>query len=148
MGLDCYLTARKHVSSHHTRLTEAVTKWSVKGLSALGGLKALECDAAYWRKANQIHHWFVTNAQDGEDDGKRYPVEQAQLAELLETCLKIKENPSLAEHLLPTQSGFFFGSLDYGKEYMEGIEDTIAQLEKFVGNEDLEGWYFYYQASW
>ena len=22
----------------------------------------------YWRKANQIHNWFVENVQDGEDD--------------------------------------------------------------------------------
>lgn len=151
MGLDCYLTAKKYVSSYESEnanLIEAVANASVKGLSSLGGLKYLECEAASWRKANQIHRWFVDNVQEGEDDCRTYYVERGKLTELLDSCKKVKENPSLSEHLLPTQGGFFFGGTEYDENYMEDIEGTIEALEKLVDNEDLADWSFYYRASW
>ena len=36
-------------------------------------------DVGYWRKANQIHNWFVQNVQGGEDDCGIYEVSQAKL---------------------------------------------------------------------
>ena len=32
----------------------------------------------YWRKANQIHKWFVDNVQGGIDDCRPYPVSQSR----------------------------------------------------------------------
>lgn len=46
-------------------------------------------DVGYWRKANQIHNWFVQNVQGGEDDCGIYEVSQAKLIELRDTCQKV-----------------------------------------------------------
>jgi hypothetical protein len=52
---------------------------------------------------------------------------------------------SVAEQLLPTQSGFFFGSTEYDADYLEDVKQTIIELESLP----LDGkkiWY--YQSSW
>ena len=38
----------------------------------------------YWRKANQIHNWFVQNCQNGVDDCGRYAITVADLKKLKE----------------------------------------------------------------
>jgi len=131
-----------------------------------------------WRKANQIHNWFVHNVQNNVDDCKEYHVSVEQLEELLETCKKVVTSltvskvettqvevysiqekktvmedlvtfldTSIAEQLLPTQSGFFFGSTDYDEYYLEDLKDTIETLETIL-SEDNEWSDFYYQSSW
>jgi hypothetical protein len=84
----------------------------------------------YWRKSNHFHKWFVDNCQNENDDCGTYPVSWEQLQELLDIINKIlycefKDNKKnilsaldktqieLAEELLPTQSGFFFGGTEY-----------------------------------
>ena len=134
-------------------------------------------DIAYWRKANQIHKWFVENVQDGNDDCKEYYVSKERLHELVDICKKVRDasklddgevangytfegvkkvpiledgqiikDPSVAEELLPTTEGFFFGSTDYDQYYLQDIEDTIAQLELIL--QEPDGGDFYYQSSW
>jgi hypothetical protein len=56
-------------------------------------------------------------------------------------------NPEIAEELLPTQEGFFFGMTNYDQYYMEDIEYTIKVLEKELGTGTDEGDY-YYNSSW
>lgn len=47
-------------------------------------------DVGYWRKANQIHNWFVEHVQDGEDDCCYHnEVTKETLEELLDTCEKV-----------------------------------------------------------
>lgn len=104
-------------------------------------------EVGYWRKANEIHKWFVENVQDGEDDCGYYIVNKEQLRELKDTCQKVLNslddndmsivknedgfeveqynNIRLAEELLPTQEGFFFGGTNYTKYYKQDLEDTI-----------------------
>ena len=48
-------------------------------------------EVAYWRKANQIHRWFVDNIQDGEDNCESYEVSKQQLEELLGVCEENRE---------------------------------------------------------
>lgn len=55
-------------------------------------------------------------------------------------------NTELAEKLLPTQSGFFFGSTDYDEYYIQDLKDTIEiikECEKYKDNYE-----FYYESSW
>lgn len=58
------------------------------------------------------------------------------------------ENPEVAEELLPTQGGFFFGSTDYDQWYMRDIFDTIDILTKVLGTTDFDREIITYYASW
>lgn len=136
-------------------------------------------EVAYWRKANQIHKWFVDNVQKGEDDCGYYKVSKKKLEELRDLCKSLKKqiivgpgkilysetfkngkweqvwengktiiNQELCEELLPTTSGFFFGSTDYNQYYIEDIENTIKQLERVLKETDFDNEYIVYTSSW
>lgn len=153
MGLDCYL-------KRDERLTEGFDKVDVRAFVddntvIRKGVKNpyLTTEAAYWRKANQIHNWFVENIQDGEDDCRRYYVSRAQLKQLYDLCDKIlkakgKERTRLAKELLPTREGFFFGSTDYDDDYYEDLKNTCEQLEPILKEDELPNVYYYYNSSW
>ena len=57
-------------------------------------------------------------------------------------------NPEVADKLLPTQDGFFFGSTDYDQWYMEDIKDTIEILTKVLKETDFETQMIAYSSSW
>ena len=133
-------------------------------------------NVAYWRKANQIHSWFVREVQNGVDDCGSYYVSRENLEALVGICQQIaatfvwgetvtvvsEYNPNysyeerellsmdkeLAKSLLEPQSGFFFGSTDYDNWYAEDIEDTITQLTAVLANESLKKSDFEYHSSW
>ena len=89
-----------------------------------------------WRKANAIHKWFVESCQDGVDDCGVYEVTIESLYELLSVCKNVLENPKSAKSELPTQSGFFFGNIEYDKYYFDEIKRTIKIIEPLI--EDYE----------
>lgn len=107
-------------------------------------------DVGYWRKANQIHNWFVENVQNGVDDCGEYIVSPSQLRTLLEICKQIHKTKDLklAEKLLPTTDGFFFGSTDYDDYYFDDIEDTIDSLTDVLEKTDFNNEEIYYSAWW
>jgi len=101
---------------------------------------------AYWRKANQIHSWFVKNVQDGVDECREHRVSVEQLKELLGTCQMAlaTKDPSLLE----PQGGFFFGGTDIDEWYWNDIKDTIEQMERVLATPDIDSYSFSYQSSW
>ena len=101
---------------------------------------------AYWRKANQIHAWFVDNVQGGEDNCGEYYVSREKLEELLTTCQQalFKKDPSL----LKPREGFFFGSYDIDEWYWNDIKDTIKQLKRVLELGEKSKLSFYYSSSW
>lgn len=113
----------------------------------------------YWRKANAIHRWFVENVQNGEDDCRSYAVSREQLTELHDICQRlIRElkvgsdgcivNTWLAEKLLPTRGGFFFGSTAYDRWYMEDLRSTCDQISKVLAELNDDTHYICYDSSW
>lgn len=131
----------------------------------------------YWRKANQIHRWFVENCGGGVDECQPIPVSREDLNSLLSTTQsvldnvklvdgkvsngyildengqreviedgKVIEDPLLAHTLLPTTSGFFFGSTGYNEWYVEDLKDTVQILQDALSKYPEES--FVYQASW
>ena len=70
-------------------------------------------------------------------DGKEIPNMEAG---------KIMTNKKYAEKLIPTQSGFFFGSTDYDEYYMQDIDHTIKVLTEELKKDD--GADYYYHSSW
>jgi hypothetical protein len=61
---------------------------------------------------------------------------------------RVIDDPSLAEELIPTQSGFFFGSTLYDSYYLENLRDTIKQITNVLESVDFDKYDVYYLASW
>jgi hypothetical protein len=59
--------------------------------------------------------------------------------------LALKEKDK-AEALLPTQSGFFFGSTEFDEWYWQDVTSTIEIIDKCLKMDDT--WSFKYQSSW
>lgn len=57
-------------------------------------------------------------------------------------------NPEIAEELLPTQSGFFFGSKAYDQYYVEDLESTVEQIDRILENTDFNKEELVYTAWW
>ena len=155
MGLDMYLYARRYISNwgNEKELSEELNKVT-ESIRKGYNVQYITIEAMYWRKSNQIHAWFVKNVQNGIDDCGSYSVDDEKLRELLDTVNKVLEDHSKAEELLPSQSGFFFGSTEYGSWYFDDLERTKKELtelfEKFSDNEGNfdYNWNFEYQSSW
>lgn len=153
MGLDMYLTARVSTYRSYGEQSDADRAALETAAKAIGlpesdnidGI-SLEREVGYWRKANQVHAWFVKHVQDGEDECKEHYVSREQLAALRDVCNKVIADVSLAEQLLPTQSGFFFGGTEYDEWYLEDLKRTVAIVEKCLALPKTAS--FYYQSSW
>lgn len=159
MGLDMYLSRNKYVSVYDfkkhdckAKKVEIITKLhfadgdtqtQTEFVENPTHCAKFELPVAYWRKANQIHNYFVQECGNGDDNCKPIHVRGSQLKELVERCKKILDNPSLAKELLPTKAGFFFGSTDYDEYYMDDLKDTLEQLKDCDFDED-----YTYNASW
>jgi len=145
MGLDMYLYARQFAFNGFKN-QELYNKIVQEAPFALD-TASVQVQVAYWRKANQIHKWFVDHVQNGNDDCEEYRVTRDQLQLLLDNCKLVLINKEEAKTLLPRQEGFFFGSYEYDEYYWYDIQDTIEQLEKIL-KEYPEDWDFQYQSSW
>ena len=109
---------------------------------------SLTKEIGYWRKANAIHNWFVENCQGGIDECQLSEVSKEDLEDLLEKCYNVIHKKSNPEETLPPTAGFFFGSTEVGKYYMDDIKSTISILENAIGKTDWEKEIVFYRASW
>ena len=165
MGLDMYLSARKHINKinwnkldHNSdvKYSEATEpQWfdvvNAAGVATLVDKESIygvdvSINVAYWRKSNQIHKWFVDNVQNGEDNCGEYYVSHEKLKELLTKCRQALFNKDPKE-LMP-QAGFFFGGTDIDEWYWQDIKDTIKQIAPLVESDEYKGLSYYYQSSW
>jgi hypothetical protein len=150
MGLDMYLSKRTYVRNWEHQKTEerhevVVTKGGQPTKINPNKVTYIIEEAGYWRKANQIHKWFVENVQNGVDNCGEYYVDSSDLKKLLELCKQVEADNSLAESLLPSASGFFFGGTEYDEWYFNDISNTIQILEEALEDERGE---YYYSSSW
>jgi len=156
MGLDMCLKAQKCVSDYGFVSAEERRQYkqalSVAGVSPEIASKdapvaEISITVAYWRKANQIHGWFVTHCAGGKDDCKPVYVPPEKLQELRGLCVHLLKNKNEEEAYaaLPPAQGFFFGGYEIGDYYWEDLELTVEQLDKALA---LDGYDFYYEASW
>lgn len=184
MGLDMYLRAQKYVSGYSFseqagEYTSLVEQFGVGEYVDPDTPSAyVEFTVAYWRKANQVHNWFVRECQGGRDECQETDVSREQLKKLRELCLRVLALPTKDE---PVQYGHIGpgGTLTEVKEKRKGLtaaaKREAAQLLPtasgfFFGDteygpwyrEDVEltvkqldralampeDWYFVYQSSW
>lgn len=172
MGLDMFLNRSRDLSWDEIQgLKEKLPK-------AQNPILGIKEEVAYWRKANQIHNFFMQKDVDGEDRIAKVGI--SDIKKLLDICKRLKRelrletgkihigtkytkdgkeeqytdgeviaNPELAEALLPTRAGFFFGSTDYDGYYYEQICDAIHTLQRIVDEHDkYENVSYEYIASW
>ncbi len=111
-------------------------------------VKKIIIELMYLRKVNSIHTWFVENVQNNIDDCKEYYVTEENLKSLYDIICEVLKNHKKAQELLPTKSGFFFGSTEYGEYYFKDLKDTKEGLEKIFANEELKDFSIYYHSSW
>lgn len=159
MGLDMYLRASKYVSGYDFRGEQEVAFYR-RLVEEFGVEEFIDPDSpsatveftiGYWRKANQIHAWFVENVQGGVDECQPAYVSREQLSELRETCLRVLASTKL----IP---GTVHNGTVYNAEHPKGA----VQLEEgqivadprvaeellppqsgfFFGNEDYDQWYW------
>ena len=127
---------------------EYVDRYSAWDTEKRFAYKCIWQNVAYWRKANQIHDWFVENVQDGNDDCDMYEVDKWQLEDLLHTCQIVKENSKLID-----------GKVKNGQTLVDGkwvdiiedgrlIEDPSVARELlptsvgcFFGSTEYDQWY-------
>lgn len=147
MGLDMSLTAERYLwdsNENDKQIGENIGQ--LVGLPTGGKAKTITVEAGCWRKANHIHNWFVQNVQGGEDNCRDAYVSRDQLTELREICQKVLDNNELAQQLLPTASGFFFGGTEYDQWYFNDLEETIKIIDDAL--KMPAQWDFNYCSSW
>lgn len=168
MGLDMYLKASLYTSKNfseselNTKLRELIPE--VPETDNINSIQ-LKVEVGYWRKANHIHHWFVENVQNGNDDCGYYYVSREDLQTLKDLCTKTNEYLDTCEKIqdekypeyytyvvneedveLQTKSGFFFGSTEYDKWYYKNNLDTITIIDKCLALP--KKYEFEYTSSW
>ena len=144
MGLDMYLSAKKYLWSFNDADTQ-VAKEIQEKINVQRRVKEVSIEAMYWRKANQIHGWFVDNVQDGIDECKPHQVSREELEKLLQTCRAALQHKDST--VLPPQEGFFFGNTEVNDDYWNDIGYTAMEIETLLAELD-DTWEFEYCASW
>lgn len=123
-------------------------------LTPTGDLEVSIC-AAYWRKANAVHAWFVDQCQGGVDECQESdPIHVERLAELRSRCAKALELYEAGDHRgageqMAPRPGFFFGGTDLDEGWAYDMRDTVEQVERVVHQAiEVGGVEFVYQSSW
>lgn len=153
MGLDMYLIKKTYVKKwDHIPADKQYEVTVTRGGQSYPNIDPsrvnyVEEEMKYWRKANQIHGWFVKNVQNGEDNCREYYVSKEDLNALLEDCYAVHDDPIDAPLILPISDGYFFGSEEYDEYYFDQIKSTIKSIETILQEWDEEADY-YYQSSW
>jgi hypothetical protein len=111
-------------------------------------------EVCYWRKANQIHKWFVDNVQGGVDDCGEYLVTEDELDELRELCKKLRDEIILVDGTI--RNGYTYEKDENGElvkkwNYEDGklianyglCEELLPRQEGFFfGSCDYNEWYY------
>ncbi|NDB83789.1 MAG: hypothetical protein EB127_13845 [Alphaproteobacteria bacterium] len=152
MGLDMYLYRKTYVKNwdhDSTKWEVTVTKDNKPTHIDPEKITYITEEMGYWRKANSIHKWFVDNVQNGNDDCGEYYVSPEKMEELLSLCQAVLDNPKAAQSILPTTSGFFFGSTEYDEYYLGDIKRTADILvDALKCYEENQSSSYYYSSSW
>lgn len=159
MGLDMYLygslSTYKYDCGQNKIDNEELHKFlaeKLKGYKPCENLASIDVrfEIGYWRKANQIHAWFVKNVQDGKDECELVGLGREELVALRDLCkqvLAMKGQPEeKIREKLPPQDGFFFGGTDIDKWYWGDLEHTIKVCDYALSLPERVS--FAYQSSW
>lgn len=88
-------------------------------------------EIAYFRKVNFLVRFFGDKGFDIENQTP-LKITKGMCEELAERCRTVLNDVTTCKKLLPTMSGFFFGSIAYDKYYMQDVEDVLNKLENNI----------------
>ena len=169
MGLDQYLNVSQSESNWNFEVDKRGENDKYNKILDIMGLDkaklehhpsvTIEYTAIYWRKANQIHGWFVDNLGEGEDTCQEMYVPREALVELQSECAKLLSAKAtlddeavkeLAAEVLPPMGGFFFGTYEIDEWYWRDIQHTYDSLTELLSEIPEGSWdhRITYQASW
>ena len=154
MGLDMYLSAKLHISKYDKEYLEQAKEirnlfpemFKSKNLDSI----EISFEVGYWRKANQIHSWFVENCQGGKDECQDSYVERSQLIKLRDTCKQvIKLLEGIKKKKIKVESGFDKKGKTYTEQEVFDDEKKIKEVEDllpthsgfFFGGTEYDNWY-------
>lgn len=155
MGLDMYLYKKHYVKNwDHEGADEKKVFSGTKGGKPIEEINfervsEITEQVAYWRKANQIHNWFVKNVQNGEDDGDEYYVSREQLVELLYACERVLNGSVLVEGKVV--NGYTVSQIGKVANLKDGLKIQDASLANevlpitsgfFFGSTDYDEYYW------
>ena len=100
---------------------------------------------AYFRKVNFVFHYFDETIKKMHDQWFSFATAE-DIDDLIWRCEQVLKDHNKAHELLPTQSGFFFGSTDYDDWYFDDVKDCLRQMRKF--RRGMEGKTAYVIFSW
>jgi len=108
------------------------------------------CDeVGYWRKANQIHNWFVENIQDGIDDCDYHrEVTREDLEELLDICERVYNSSHMILGLVKNGAtlinGEWVNNMEMGKRIIDpSVAKELLPTSSgfFFGGTDYDEYY-------
>ena len=154
MGLDQFLKLKLRVpieDIEKTIGTDIFTKILPINFSILYKSVSIDVTVAYWRKANQIHRWFLKLAED--DQQHTIDIKTTDLRCLYTDILHVLRNKEDAPNILPVMHGFFFGSYNYDDYYFALLDEAKRSLEGVfliidALREKKIAFDVYYYASW
>ena len=92
--------------------------------------KTKAAEVANFRKVNFLFKFFEDKI--GDRNPTTIEVTIDDLCELRDRCSKVLTDHTLAEALLPTCSGFFFGSTEYDKYYFKDVLRVLDTCEALL----------------
>lgn len=135
MGLDMYLSKKTYIGNKYRdagkQIKVIVPKnqegvvFPTKKIKSERVSEIIE-EVGYWRKANQIHNWFVKNIQDGVDNCEEYYVSEDKMRELLAICKRVKERCPLED-----------GAIANGYRFEGGVKMPIVAEGKVMLNSEI-----------
>ena len=103
-------------------------------------------EVGYWRKANAINKWFTDQCNGGiEHNCQDIPVTKQQLISLKADVLNVLDKVYEPSEILPTQSGFFFGSTEYDDWYYDDLKNTVDIIDNALATGETD---FTYSVWW
>lgn len=90
-------------------------------------------EVAYFRKVNFLIPFFGY-----EENCSNIEIDKYQVEDLIEACKEVLANHDKASFLLPTETGFFFGSTDYDDWYFDDVQNVKEKFEEILADFDRD----------
>lgn len=154
MGLDMYLHKAKREEVAYWRKANAIHAWFSRLHEKETGEELDNCQYMTVSKEDliKLRNDCKRVINSSKLVYKKVPVKQYDYdkKEYVNTTkmMKMLGDSSVAEELLPTQSGFFFGSTVYDEFYVEDLENTIEQIDNILNDVNFDEYDIQYHAWW